>query len=91
MKWCALALVVLRQHAVERRLPRYEELTDVQEVRLRARVPLFCGRDSLLPCLNRGRERRGRATCHKRRTYAASHSDGALVNEIALLSEEIDR
>ena len=33
----ALALVVLRQHAVERRLPRYEELTDVQETRLRAR------------------------------------------------------
>ena len=33
----ALALVVLRQHAVERRLPRYEELTDVQEARLRAR------------------------------------------------------
>jgi hypothetical protein len=33
----ALTLVVLRQHAVERRLPRYEELTDVQEARLRAR------------------------------------------------------
>jgi hypothetical protein len=33
----ALALVILRQHAVERRLPRYEELTDVQEARLRAR------------------------------------------------------
>jgi hypothetical protein len=33
----ALALVLLRQHAVERRLPRYEALTDVQEERLRAR------------------------------------------------------
>ncbi len=33
----ALALVILRQHAVERRLPRYEALTDVQEARLRAR------------------------------------------------------
>jgi hypothetical protein len=33
----ALALVILRQHAVERRLPRYEALTDVQEERLRAR------------------------------------------------------
>jgi hypothetical protein len=33
----ALALVVLRQHAVERQLPRYDALTDVQEARLRAR------------------------------------------------------
>jgi phosphate/sulfate permease len=33
----ALALVILRQHAVERRLPRYEALTDLQEARLRAR------------------------------------------------------
>ena len=33
----ALALVILRQQAVERRLPRYEALTDVQEERLRAR------------------------------------------------------
>ena len=33
----ALALVILRQHAVERRLPRYDTLTDVQEERLRAR------------------------------------------------------
>ena len=33
----ALALVILRQHAVERRLPRYEALTEVQEERLRAR------------------------------------------------------
>ena len=33
----ALALVLLRQHAVERRLPRYEALTEVQEERLRAR------------------------------------------------------
>ena len=33
----ALALVILRQQAVERRLPRYEALTEVQEARLRAR------------------------------------------------------
>jgi type VI protein secretion system component VasK len=33
----ALALLLLRQHAVERQLPRYEALTDVQEARLRAR------------------------------------------------------
>ena len=33
----ALALVILRQQAVERRLPRYDTLTDVQEERLRAR------------------------------------------------------
>ena len=33
----ALALVLLRQQAVERRLPRYEALTEVQEARLRAR------------------------------------------------------
>src|SRR4029453_9961698 len=33
----ALALVILRQQAVERRLPRYEALTEVQEERLRAR------------------------------------------------------
>jgi len=33
----ALALVLLRQQAVERRLPRYEALTEVQEERLRAR------------------------------------------------------
>ena len=33
----ALSLVILRQQAVERRLPRYEALTDVQEERLRAR------------------------------------------------------
>jgi hypothetical protein len=33
----SLALVILRQHAVERRLPRYEALTEVQEERLRAR------------------------------------------------------
>ena len=33
----ALALVIIRQHAVERRLPRYEALTEVQEARLRAR------------------------------------------------------
>ena len=33
----ALALVILRQQAVERRLPRYEALTDVHEARLRAR------------------------------------------------------
>jgi hypothetical protein len=33
----ALALGLLRQQAVERRLPRYEALTDVQEARLRAR------------------------------------------------------
>jgi hypothetical protein len=33
----ALALVILRQHTVERRLPRYEALTEVQEERLRAR------------------------------------------------------
>ena len=33
----ALSLVILRQQAVERRLPRYEALTEVQEERLRAR------------------------------------------------------
>jgi len=33
----ALALVILRQQSVERRLPRYEALTEVQEARLRAR------------------------------------------------------
>src|SRR5262249_42345601 len=33
----ALALLILRQQALERRLPRYEALTDVQEARLRAR------------------------------------------------------
>jgi hypothetical protein len=33
----ALALVILRQQAVERRLPRYEALTEVHEARLRAR------------------------------------------------------
>jgi hypothetical protein len=33
----ALALVILRQQAVERRLPRYEALMDVHEERLRAR------------------------------------------------------
>ena len=33
----ALALIILRQQAVERRLPRYEALTEVQEARLRAR------------------------------------------------------
>jgi hypothetical protein len=33
----ALALVILRQQIVERRLPRYEALTEVQEARLRAR------------------------------------------------------
>ena len=33
----ALALVLLRQQAVERRLPQYEALTEVQEARLRAR------------------------------------------------------
>ncbi len=33
----ALALVILRQQAVERRLPQYEALTEVHEARLRAR------------------------------------------------------
>jgi hypothetical protein len=33
----AIALLLLRQHAVERRLPRYESLADVNEARLRAR------------------------------------------------------
>jgi len=50
----ALALVILRQHAVERRLPQYEALTEVQEARLRAR-------DEEIVRLTEGQEERLRA------------------------------
>ena len=52
--FAALALVLLRQQAVERRLPRYEALTEVQDERLRAR-------DEEIARLTAGQEARLRA------------------------------